>query len=69
MHATAKIYCRPSLVFTSYIIILTKYTLLQVPGYAEWYNIVYDGEEECVYTYKLADDMEHGDLKLTVPEL
>jgi len=36
----------------------------QVPGFIEWYNIVYDDEPETVYTYKLLDDMKNGDLSL-----
>ena len=36
----------------------------QVPGFTEWYNIVYDDEPETVFTYKLLDDMKNGDLKV-----
>ncbi|XP_046550545.1 uncharacterized protein LOC124260311 [Haliotis rubra] len=34
-----------------------------VKGFPEWYNIIYDNDE-VVYTYKLQDDFEKGDLKL-----
>ena len=36
----------------------------QVPGFTEWYNVVYDDEPETVFTYKLLDDMKNGDLKV-----
>ena len=29
----------------------------QVPGFIEWYNVVFDDEPETVFTYKLLDDM------------
>ena len=35
----------------------------QVPGFIEWYNVVYDDEPETVFTYKLLD-MKNGDLKV-----
>ena len=38
-----------------------------VPGYPEWYNIVYEGDE-AVYTFKLLDDYSKGDLKITLCE-
>ena len=34
----------------------------QVPGFAEWFNIVYNDEPGIVYTYKLSDDISNGDL-------
>ncbi|XP_006822212.1 spindlin-3-like [Saccoglossus kowalevskii] len=37
----------------------------QVPGYGEWFNIVYD-DDQAVYTYKLLDDYRDGDLKILV---
>ena len=36
----------------------------QVPGFSEWFNVVYDNEPGIVYTYKLMDDFKNGDLKL-----
>ena len=36
----------------------------QVPGFSEWYNLVYDNEPEIVYTYKLLEDYHDGDLKV-----
>ncbi|XP_072171738.1 uncharacterized protein [Diadema setosum] len=35
----------------------------QVPGYPEWYNVKYDGDE-AIYSYKLLDDYAEGDLKI-----
>ena len=37
----------------------------QVPGFGQWFNIVYErgiDVEEVVYTYKLMDDYASGDL-------
>ena len=36
----------------------------QVPGFSEWYNVVYDNEPGTVYTYKLLDDLRNGDLRV-----
>ena len=36
----------------------------QVPGFPEWYNVVYDDEPETVFTYKLSEDYKNGDMKL-----
>ena len=36
----------------------------QVPGFSEWYNVVYDNEPDTVYTYKLLEDYHDGDLKV-----
>ncbi|XP_060582463.1 uncharacterized protein LOC132738872 [Ruditapes philippinarum] len=37
-----------------------------VPGYPDWYNVVYDNDV-AVYTYKLLDDYRNKDLKI-IPE-
>lgn len=45
-----------------------------VPGFVNFYNIVYDndvsedGITKCVYTYKLLDDYKKGDLEI-IPEV
>ena len=36
----------------------------QVPGFSEWFNVVYDNEQDVVYTYKLMEDFLNGDLKV-----
>lgn len=36
----------------------------QVPGFPDWYNVVYTGEPDTVYTFKLKDDIDSGDLKV-----
>ena len=36
----------------------------QVPGFSEWYNVVYDNKPGTVYTYKLLDDLRNGDLRV-----
>ena len=36
----------------------------QVPGFGEWYNVVYDEEPGYVYTFKLSEDYRNGDLKV-----
>jgi hypothetical protein len=38
--------------------------IVQVAGFPEWYNVVYDNEPDVVYTYKLMEDFYNGDLKL-----
>ena len=35
----------------------------QVPGFNEWFHVVYDGEDE-VCTFRLREDLEAGDLEL-----
>ena len=39
------------------------HVISQVPGFEEWYNIVYDNDE-AVYTFQLNQDLESGDLEL-----
>ena len=36
----------------------------QVPGFPDWFNVVYTNEPEVVYTYKLSEDLERGDLQV-----
>ena len=39
----------------------------QVPGYPDWFNIVYDDDEDSVYTYhRLDEDFEKGDIEILV---
>ncbi len=38
--------------------------IAQVPGFLEWYNVVYNEEPVVVYMFKLNDDFENGDLKI-----
>ena len=33
-----------------------------VPGFPEWFNIVYDNEPDVVYSFKLMEDFKNGDL-------
>ena len=35
-----------------------------VPGFHEWYNIVYDEEPDTVYTFKWFEDLNSGDFVL-----
>ena len=35
----------------------------QVPGFPEWFNVVYDNEPDIVYSYNLTEDIENGDLR------
>ena len=39
--------------------------MFQVPGYPEYYNIVYDGDR-AVYVYRLLEDYKAGQLKVVV---
>lgn len=40
--------------------------LSQVPGYPEWFNIIYD-DDDSVYTYhRLDEDFERGDIEILV---
>ena len=41
--------------------------ILQVPGYPDYYNIVYD-RDIAVYVYKLLEDYKAGDLKVLVQQ-
>lgn len=36
----------------------------QVPGFPDWFNVVYVEEPGIVYSYKLSEDIEKGDLKI-----
>ena len=36
----------------------------QVPGFPEWFNVVYINEPGIVYTYRLSEDIEKGDLQV-----
>jgi hypothetical protein len=39
---------------------------LQVPGFRDWFNITYDGDE-AIYTYhRLDSDLESADLEIIV---
>ena len=45
--------------------IINIFCILQVPGFREWFNVVYDGEDfETVKDYKLFDDLKNGQLKV-----
>lgn len=46
------------------IVQYTGTVISMVPGFPTWYNIVYDNEPDCVYTYQLLDDYNNGDLTL-----
>jgi len=35
----------------------------QVPGFSNWYNIVYE-EGDTVYTFQLMEDYTNGDLEI-----
>ena len=39
--------------------------ILQVPGFREWYNVKYSNDA-AIYTYKLLQDYEAGDLMIKV---
>ena len=41
------------------------YIISTVPGFNQWFNIVYDNDDN-VYTYKLLDDYSNGDLEIIV---
>lgn len=36
----------------------------QVPGFPEWFNVVYNDEPGIVYSYKLSEDLQNGDLQI-----
>ena len=38
----------------------------QVPGFLDWYNVVYTEEPGIVYTFKLKEDFDNGDLNIFV---
>ena len=35
-----------------------------VPGFPEWFNVVYDNEPDVVYSFKLLEDLKNGDLHI-----
>ncbi len=35
-----------------------------VPGFPQWFNVVYESDQDTVYTYKLIEDFELGDLQI-----
>ena len=48
------------------IVAYTGTVVSQVPGFPEWYNVVYEDEPDIVYTYKLMEDYANGDLSIIV---
>ena len=36
----------------------------QVPGFPEWFNVVYENEPDIVYSYNLTEDIANGDLEV-----
>ena len=55
--------CFTTLTRHCYIIVSFRF---QVPGFPAWFNVVYDQEQEAVYTYQLHSDLGQGDLELLV---
>ena len=47
------------------IVLYTGTVVSQVPGFQDWYNIVYD-EPDIVYSYKLMEDYINGDLSIII---
>lgn len=46
---------------------LTTFTgaiISQVIGFPEWFNAVYDKEPDLVYTFRLTEDLNNGDLEV-----
>ena len=47
--------------------IINNYSLynfiFQVPGFPLWFNVKYD-EDDAIYTFKLQEDVERGDLQI-----
>ena len=41
----------------------TGKVISQVPGYPDWFNILYD-DDEAIYSYRLLDDMADGCLRI-----
>ena len=48
------------------IVAYTGTVISQVPGFRDWYNVVYEDEPDIVYTYKLMEDYANGDLSIIV---
>ena len=46
------------------IVVYTGEVISRVPGFPEWFNIVYEKEPGIVYTYKLMEDIAAGDLEI-----
>ena len=49
------------------LVIYSGQVLSQVPGFPNWFNVVYDNEPDVVYTFNLKDDWENGDLHIISP--
>lgn len=37
-----------------------------VPGFPQWFNVIYEGDEAIYNTYKLYDDYASGDLRIII---
>ena len=37
----------------------------QVPGFSNWFNVVYTREPDVVYTFNLSEDLKNGDLHVS----
>ena len=48
------------------IVAYTGTVILQVPGFRDWYNVVYEDEPDIVYTDKLMEDYANGNLSIIV---
>jgi len=48
------------------IVAYTETVILQVPGFRDWYNVVYEDEPDITYTDKLMEDYANGDLSIIV---
>lgn len=48
----------------SHLVTYIDKVISQVTGFPDRFNVVYDTEPDTVYTYKLIDDLNNGDLKI-----
>lgn len=39
--------------------------LFQAPGYSEWFNVKFQGDE-AIYTYRLLEDYQRGNVQIIV---
>ena len=46
------------------LVVYSGKVVSQVPGFPDWFNVVYDNEPDTIYTYRLLEDLNNGDLKV-----
>jgi hypothetical protein len=47
------------------LVTYSRRVISQVPGFPNWFNVVYTREPDIVYTFNLSEDLKNGDLHVS----